>query len=547
MSQERWDVIIRVIEGPLALRGDIVLQGPVVRLGADPGPGGLKLEGYRGLDNRQAVITAYDGGTVTIAPVGGNQVRVAPHENQSWAEVMTIAKPVLLSPGDAFHLGPPGRGLTATFVEARRLGVWEQKQLISEARAGEDLEPSDIKSLDAGRGRPLWFIPAILVVGMITSAGVLLSIVVFLYRPRPPIGPTAEGVEYVRQVELTDVDLDPSQLEGLKAPFEDFVMKPNAEASGIKALANRPEMWDQTFYKYVEASLAVHARSWAFWSRLELIAEDYGYVVAEMRKAKLPEVFAAIPYHESQYRAEARSPVCAKGFWQLMPEVAHRVDVKVRNCKMTGSTTLYTPTRVIPVRGVLKNAEYVGRTAEGVHCRIQSCEVDERTKLADSTRGSVELLREAFEDPVLAASGAVVQITILSHNSGYDNSRFEEKQENSVNILPSYKKYIKANNLERAVDFYGKNITCTGEQRADLLLGANERCGGSIANQSQHYAYNIVAQHLLAVCYYASNHGDESAFKPWNVYLRGDTAYCKALDIPTLDKIKNRAGKGGSP
>jgi hypothetical protein len=43
------------------------------------------------------------------------------------------------------------------------------------------------------------------------------------------------------------------------------------------------------------------------------------------------------------------------------------------------------------------------------------------------------------------------------------------------------------------------------------------------------------------------NHGDESAFKPWNVYLRGDTGYCKALDIPTLDKIKNRAGKGGSP
>ena len=45
----------------------VSLSPPVVRIGSNPGPGGLRLEGYRGLDDRQAVISAYDGGTVAIA------------------------------------------------------------------------------------------------------------------------------------------------------------------------------------------------------------------------------------------------------------------------------------------------------------------------------------------------------------------------------------------------------------------------------------------------------------------------------------------------
>ena len=107
MSQERWDVKLRFLEGPLAFQGDVVYRGPLVRMGANPGPGGLKLEGYRALDDRQAVIQSYDGGTVSIAPVGTNQVRVAPHENQDWNEIPPIRGPVFLSPGTAFHLGPP--------------------------------------------------------------------------------------------------------------------------------------------------------------------------------------------------------------------------------------------------------------------------------------------------------------------------------------------------------------------------------------------------------------------------------------------------------
>ena len=54
---------------------------------------------------------------------------------------------------------------------------------------------------------------------------------------------------------------------------------------------------------------------------------EYGKVVLGLRQAGLPEVFAAIPYQESRYSANARSEVCAEGYWQFMPEVAHRVEM----------------------------------------------------------------------------------------------------------------------------------------------------------------------------------------------------------------------------
>lgn len=92
-QQERWDVVLKVLNGPLASSGEQVVRGPVVRLGADPGPGGLKLGGYRGLDARQATITAYTGGSASVAPVGTNQVRLAPHPNVNWADIDPLTGP----------------------------------------------------------------------------------------------------------------------------------------------------------------------------------------------------------------------------------------------------------------------------------------------------------------------------------------------------------------------------------------------------------------------------------------------------------------------
>ena len=99
----------------------------------------------------------------------------------------------------------------------------------------------------------------------------------------------------------------------------------------------------------------------------------------------------------------------------------------------------------MPVINVMKRAPYV----QNQRCRITSCKVDERQELAASTRGAVWSLAEAYEDRVFRESGAAVQLTILSHNAGYDNSRYEEKRVNRINILPAYEKHLKENKMLR--------------------------------------------------------------------------------------------------
>ncbi len=542
MSQERWDVVLRFIDGPLSFQEDVVARGPVVRLGRNPGPGGLRLDGYRGLDERQAVITAYDGGSVSIAPVGRNQVRVAPHENQDWKTIQPIHQPVYLSPGDACHLGPPERGVTFIFVEARRLGVWEQRRILSDAsQASPGLQPSSVRELDTHRGRPAWFIPAILVTALATTVGVAVSVVRYFKREVEPLGPVVEGQEVYKRVDTLEqqAPLDPELKEGIDQAFHDFVMVPNAEQADWPALKKRSN-WDEDFLAWVMRSVAWHAKAYRFWTRLDEIREDYADVVLMLRDAGLPEVFAAIPYQESAYRADAQSFLCAKGYWQLMPEVAHRAGLEIRNCKLKGSNKLWTPTRNAPVRNVLKRAPYVDNT--NYSCRIQRCEADERTDLRQSTRAAIELLRDAWEDPLLESSGAVVQLTILSHNAGYDDQRYDPnlKKPKMLNVLPAYRKYLADTKQERAPDFYGKNITCIGKEYTakDKI---NDRCGGYLANHSQHYAYSIVAQHLLAVCYYAQNYGSTSPFNQWRDYVRGE-GYCTRLKVPERDVIEKRGG-----
>lgn len=539
MSQERWDIVLRFLQGPMSYHGDVVCRGPVVRMGANPGPGGLRIEGYRGLDDRQAVITAYDGGTVAIAPVGSNQVRVAPHPNVDWGEVQPIRGPVYLDRDAAFHLGPPGRGATLQFMECRRLGVWEQKQILSEAsQAEEGMRPSNVKELDAQRGVPRWFIPATVVLVLAAATALIVPLVGAWRRDIAQLGPKDDGQEYYEFVTLTEA-VAPELQEGLNQPFADFVMLPNAQAAGWPSLANKPDEWDQRYLTYVQHSVQIHLGAWLFWSRLEQVAEEYAMVVQQMREAGLPEVFAAIPYQESRYRADVTSPACARGMWQLMPEVANRTELVVRNCKLRGSAGLWSPTRKSPPINVYKNAEYIDQAApmtSSSKCRINGCEVDERTDVAMSTRASVALLAEAWNDAELRASGAVVQMTILSHNAGYDDSRFDDAGRiKTTNILHGYRKHLEKTRQERAPDYYGQNILCTTPEDESMT------CGGVLHRETQHYAYSITAQHMLAVCYYAENHSQKPAFQDWRKYTLGD-GYCSRVNIPTIDQIQKRAG-----
>lgn len=542
MSQERWDVVLRFNSGPLSFQGDQVLRGPVVRIGANPGAGGMRLEGYRGIDDRQAVISAYDGGSVSIAPVGTNQVRVAAHANVDWAEIQVLSNPVYLSPGDAFHLGPAGRGVTATFVEARRLGVWEQRAILSEAADAEpEFEASQVEKLDTSAGRPWWFVPGLTAIAMVFTVAILATTLPDLLGDVEQLGPTDQGEAYYDRADLAEVPpLSPELQEGINQAFHDFVMQPNATYARWPDLAARPENWDPVLLEWVGKSVSIHARSRSFWHRLEVIKEDYGYVVEQLRDAELPEVLAAIPYQETRYTADLQSVVCARGWWQFMPETAKRAGLRVENCKMAGSEFLYTPKQSVPPFGVVKNAEYVSRSDSGApRCRIQSCEVDERKDLTASTEAALFLLREVFDDGVLADSGAVVQIAILSHNAGYDDARYDAKRSRRVtNLKPAYEQHLKNTGREADPFFYGNNITCKGEDFVDDPLSAT-RCGGVLPNQTQHYGYSIIAQHMMAVCYYAINYPTEPPFDRWRKYKTG---YCADIDIPTRDQAEGWGG-----
>ena len=536
-SQERWFVVMKFQNGPLAYQGDMALRGPVIRLGANPGPGGLKLEGYRGLDDRQAVLTAYDGGTASVAPVGANQVRMAPHEHVDWNEVQPIRGPVFLSNGCALHFGPPGRGATAVFLECKRLGAWEQGAILSDASQLEsDLQPTEVRELDASKRFPWWVIPIAFSILMMFVSVLAGMVFIFVQRDVDLLGPVDEGQETYAYEDSFTEKVEPQLYAGVQQAFNAFVMKPNIEAAGWKELES-PEKWDKTLMEWVTRSEQMHGKGWTFWRQLDNAREDYAAVLAELRKAKLPDVLAAIPFQESRYNSKAKDTIlCAYGYWQFQPEVARRAGVEVRDCKFRGVATLWSPTRNAPPINVMKNAEYV----ENGSCQIQGCAVDQRSDLRTSTLGAIKLLGEAFEDDELRYSGAITQITVASHNAGYNNAPHQDGRINIYNMLHAYRKYREANNVDRAPDFIGRNITCVAKGQATSF---NDRCGGALGSVTQHYVPYVISQHLLAVCYYGTNYADEfTVFDTYREYVRAN-GYCNDIKVPTKEQVAAQ-GKG---
>ncbi|MBN2798463.1 MAG: hypothetical protein JXX28_04885 [Deltaproteobacteria bacterium] len=543
MSQERWDVVLKVLDGPMAGQGEQVLRGPVVRVGSNPGPGGLAIStGYRGLDVRHCVITAYDGTSVQVAPMGTNPVRLAPHPHVRWKEIDPISSPQYLNDGGAMHLGPVGRGVTIQFVQARRLGVWTQGALGSEADKVEAVDLSAVpKAIQVSPERtrvrmlsasavPVWFVGCFFL--MATSTAVLIAALVLIQgRMIKPLGPKDDGEDAYAFVTLNaGKPVNPQLLEGVKQPFLDFVATPNADAAGEMRLT-RDENWDQRFFDYTTASVDQHLSAWNVFKRLESIRKEYGYVVQQMRSENLPEVFAAIPYIESRYTSDAQSVVCARGYWQFMPELAFRLssqgmDFHVKNCSFIGADDLkWSPSLMAPPR--VKDREYLDFEGK---CRIRNCRVDDREDLEKSTEAAMAALKEAWDDQELRRSGAVTEITILSHNAGYDDSRFGYNRK--TNLLPAFKRWSKGVEDEDRHRFYGENILCPTNHEENL-------CGSTIPAETQHYAYPIVAVHLLAVCYYGASYGDEPAFKSWAHYAR-DKGYCVDLNIPTAAEVRKR-------
>lgn len=565
-QQERWDVVLKVLNGPLASSGEQVVRGPVVRLGADPGPGGLKLGGYRGLDARQATITAYTGGSASVAPVGTNQVRLAPHPNVNWADIDPLTGPEYVSPGAALHLGPVGRGATVEFVECRRLGQWQQGRLasdVADVAAGGTARASAFQgamqatrhvpaAYDARRvGRiqtsyaPFWFMGCALL--MSTAAATLIGVLglaFFVNRDIAQLGPVEEGVEFYEYVDLANEAPDKLLYDGLHQAFYKFVMEPNIAAAGLEGKGfEQKDKWDVRFFEFTTASVNKHAQSWAFFSRLEAVHVEYAKVVLATRKAGMPEVFAAIPYQESRYQPSITSEVCAEGYWQFMPEVAYRLgtlnglDFRVSNCSFRGAPSVsWSPTELAPPRGVRDNGPYM----DAGQCMIERCLVDDRKDLEKSTAAAMFTLGEAWKDPMFAGSLSSVQMVISSHNAGYDDGRFGDRYKKRINIKPAYAAWVASHGESAGIQFTGQQIRCP-----DTTTDRGT-CDALVVAETQHYAYTIVAQHILAVCYYAKNYGEEPAFRPWAVFV-GDEGYCKAFKIPTKDEVRAHKAKPAPP
>ncbi len=537
MSQERWDVVLRFLDGPLAMQEEVVAQGPFVRIGADPGPDGLRLDGVRGIDARQATVTTY-AGQAQIAPVGQAQVRLAPHEHVRWNEIHPLRGPAHLTDGCAVHFGPPERGTTAVFVTCRRLGIWEQRAILSDAsQLTPDMAGTEVREIDAGGKYPRWLIPSFLAV-LVTFLGAL-GVMAFVVSQRDvdQLGPVDDGQEKYTFDDAKNEKVLPTLYAGVEQGFHAFLGRANAQAASDPTL-EKAESFDRNLLEWIVRSETLHGRGWMFWQQLDNARADYAYVVGELRKAGLPDVLAGVPFQESRYKATAfDTMLCARGWWQFQPEVAKRAGIAIRNCKLRGSDTPWTPQRLAPPINILKNAEYVENGA----CRMQGCEVDDRVDLRSATAGAIKLLGEAYADPELRASGAVVQLTIASHNAGFDNSPYQDGRVNVYNIRHAYRKYLKEQKAQRAPDFIGRNITCVQQGQAQNF---NDRCGGYLANVTQMYVPYVVSQHLLATCYYAANYAEEfKVFEEYRTYLTG-TGYCRDIKVPTREEIARRGGGG---
>ena len=84
----------------------------------------------------------------------------------------------------------------------------------------------------------------------------------------------------------------------------------------------------------------------------------------------------------------------------------------------------------------------------------------------------------------------------------------------------------------------GVSVVFLGAEYHDVLR-SNETCGGVLPNQTQHDAYSIIAQHLLAACDYGRHATDRSAFRPY-AGLWKDGGYCRTLDIPDPFAVRER-------
>ncbi len=277
-----------------------------------------------------------------------------------------------------------------------------------------------------------------------------------------------------------------------------FVDSPNAElakAAGVTGAAGT----DEALKKHAAAYSARKSSQEQFWEILAASTDNYAAVLGLVREAGLPDAIAAIPFLESGYRTDALDRIaCAGGAWQMQPELAFRLGLKVEGCQLTGTEETWAPTTPIPPLDVLKNAAYV---ADG-KCRLTSCAVDERNDLLRQTKAALAWFEEVLADPEIAASGAAVQLAISTWLAGFDSSEYRDGRTSKLEIRHAYRAWLADKGVTRDPAFLGQQVLCPPGTLAS-------KCEGTTLDAyTQHYAYKVLGIQVLAACYYGRNHAE---------------------------------------
>ena len=295
--------------------------------------------------------------------------------------------------------------------------------------------------------------------------------------------------------------------------------RPNADAAGRPDLAT-PSSNDGPLIEHIAAALDHYSSQPDFWSRLEAAEPSYAHVLNSAREQGIPDVVAALPVRQSGYQTGTMSPVCAAGPWQLMPETATRLGIRIRGCTLRGRPGLWAPQLSTPPAPLMEEAAYVESRAGRPQCRIESCELDERQDLEASTEGALKLLEEAWNQPVIRGSDAPVQLLLLAFELGFDDSRFGGGERPS-NLLPTLNRYQLESSTASARAFYAQSLACSHTTQE----GAEAPC--RLHEDAQAVPYTAAAHHALATCYYAAHHSTRPIWKPTD-----SMGYCDQLPIP---------------
>jgi len=522
VASQRFDLHVRALDGPTAgqvMRGKGT--GGVVDIGKEPPPGGIRLP-VRSLAPVHARVQLSQGQAVVV-PLGTHPVRVAPHGNVDWSRVDPLREAAWWNPGGVVYLGRLGSGVRLELVQVEALGAWEGGATTSATSPTSPvrIKPSRLPLALVGCG----------VVGVGVVLALALGVLLYALRPQVEVVPL-DGKEIVydfAEVEESSLVKSRAARKDLEAAWETLVVRPSADqadAHGRTDLEDRLKRkhWDEVAFRRFVASAEKHGSSLAFYRRVHEVRELYAQVLTQVEQADLPQALAAIPLTESQYDPNATSSVCAKGFWQLMPETAIGAGAQVVDCalsKPTGETVTWSPSGRTPPR----NAVYIDRSSGEPTCSLGRCRIDDRTRLEPSTAASLRTLSKAWNDADLATSGSAVVLTILSHNAGYFDRPLGVPR--PTNIRPAYNRWRRGVPEQDWHRFYGQNLLCEGGH-AEL----SDTCGGQLVAQSQHYAYTVLAQHLVAMCYLGRNYPDDPAFIGWADRARRDEGPCSRFRVP---------------